>query len=406
MTSNSPRKFAFTLKPGAEVCVIIANAHPVNYRYSLDAIVDTTKEPLPDVSAITAFLIRLPGYVQPDATKQAPVRSLITSPGTHTEALAADVLDPRLETLIKSLAILRDEVKLADGAAKASDAPGALTDRDSDKVGFRAAVTAIGSLPDADLHFNDSKLAERHAAELKKVREWAGTIDARLVIADALAASSALLISTRDRLRSDYSDNAASSLRLCKPVAVGRNIFRLQIAKTTTTGSRAVYAKDEKTAPFEIEVGSKYERKVVSLDALTVAVSSRDVPVFAIRNDSLVVRSVSNPTSVRPGVMLSMNPFAFGDADDWILGGGIGIGYSSKDVISDLLVGLTFSYRNAVRVGVGLGKSNQPEKVKGVEVGQRIPANFGDLKDAIENGTLNARAWYMIVTLPGLTLKK
>src|SRR5687768_13836261 len=49
---NNGRKFEVVLNPGVEVCITIINAHPTNYKYSLEAVVDTTQPQLPDLSVI------------------------------------------------------------------------------------------------------------------------------------------------------------------------------------------------------------------------------------------------------------------------------------------------------------------------------------------------------------------
>lgn len=402
---NNRTKFDLALPQGSEVCVVVANAHPVNYRYSLDAVVDTTKPELPDVSKITAFLAGLPGYSQPAAPAPAAPGMIKSSASAVRGKIA--VPDKALNDLIDSLAVLRVELTSAQDAAAASDTPESFEQYSSGTGGFHEAVRTIRELSKEPFHFNDPKLSEHNAEQLKAARAWAGADTKRGIIVDALAASAALFISTRDKLRSDYSPTVDARPRYCKTIAKGRNTIKLAIAKSAGAGQRDTYAKDDKTPSFvEINVESKYQRKIASLDPLTLAAFSRSVPVFAIRNDTLRIDRTGDPTNVRPGVMLSLNPYALGAAENWVLGFGLGVGYSSKDVISDLILGTTLSYQNLVRVGVGLGKSSQPESVKGAVVNQHIPANFGALKDAIETGKLNSRSWYLLMTIPGLSLGK
>jgi hypothetical protein len=185
----------------------------------------------------------------------------------------------------------------------------------------------------------------------------------------------------------------------------GRNTIRLLIAKSGETGKRDVTGKDGADPQyFTVEAQSRFERKVLSVDPLTLGVLAWNVPVFAIDADTLVAPT-ENPTLARPGLMLSLNPTNWGLADDWGLGIGLGLGLGSKDIVSDVLMGLTVSYRSTFRLGVGYGRSRQPASVRGVRVGQHLPADFGKLEDAIESKPFGKDALYFIMALPGLSLK-
>jgi hypothetical protein len=404
--ANSRKKFDLVLRPGAQVCIEISNAHPVNYKYSLEAIVDTTKPELPDISKITGFLTSLPGYVQEDPAKRDRIRGMMQAP-KQIEQLPDSVLDPKLGPIIRALAVLKEELDSAQSAAAESDTPEPLKEIDSGTGGFSKAVARIGKLPKEQFHFNDSKLSEHFSEELKKANDWAGTKLERRVFVDALNASSSLLLAARDRLRADYSPSVRARQRLCKPVSVGRNTITLAISKSGSEGSRDTYAKTDKgDGLLEVEVESKYQRKVVSLDPFTFAAFSHDVPVFGIRDDTHRVERTANPTNIRPGLMLSWNPLALDPAEKWVVGVGLGAGYSGKDVFADLLGAVTLSYENLVRIGIGKGKSSQPESVKGAVINAHIPPNFGALKDAVQTGTLNSESWYLLISFPGLSIGK
>src|SRR5437879_9927017 len=61
--------FTFSVDPGTEVCVLVANAHSINYTYSLDAKVDTSSPKLPDISSYTSLLAPLLAAAQEAAAK-------------------------------------------------------------------------------------------------------------------------------------------------------------------------------------------------------------------------------------------------------------------------------------------------------------------------------------------------
>ena len=260
----------------------------------------------------------------------------------------------------------------------------------------------IDALPKAQYHFNDPKLREHLAEALKSAHPYGQVSPENRILVDALASASELLVNTRDKLRSDYATTVRSRPKICKAIAAGRNTVSLVIQKTTETGSRDTFDKGEKDAPT-IEATSRYSRKVVSLDVVTLGVLANDVRAFEIRNDTL--RSeVRDPTLARPGLMLSLNPHTLDDAGNWGVGVGVGIGFSSKDVVSDLYFAGTLSFRETVRVGAGFGRSLQPELVKGARLNERIPNDFGRLDEAIQNGNLNSNSWYFVLTIPGLSL--
>ena len=404
---NGKRKFDLVLAPGADVCVSVANPHPVNYRYSLDAVVDTFKADLPDLSVLKGFIEKLPGYVEKDATKQTALRMFLkrSVDSVAREEPPKDDPNEKLRVLFVALRSLSDEVDTAKSAAEQSDIPEAFDKRDGSDGGFRAAVKRITGLPKDKFHFNDPKLKENFDEELKKAREWADTNTSRKILAAGLAASTTLLLTARDKLRTDYSASGSEMTRLCKAVAAGRNTITLAIAKAGDAGKRDTYAKDDKgTPPVQIVVDSRYQRKFATLDALTLGVFASDVPKFGIHDDTLRIDEREDPTNARPALLLNMNVWNFGPADMFGLGFGPGVGFSGKNIVSDLFGGVTLSFRDILRFGAGVGRSSQPKSVKGAEVNKHIPENFGAIADAIENGSLNSKAWYLLLTIPGLSL--
>jgi hypothetical protein len=210
-----------------------------------------------------------------------------------------------------------------------------------------------------------------------------------------------LLVTTRDRLKSDYRGTATT---LCQTIVAGRNVLKIAIAKKQPTAKRDTTGGNAKD-PFTIEVQSRYERKVVSLDPMTVLVNTWNVPQFQVINDTLTAPT-DNVSSARPGLMLSLNPTNWGFGDDWGFGFGLGVGLSASEAVTDYFAGLHVSFRSNIRFGVGYGRSKQPKSVKGATVGKPLPANFGKVEDAIESSGFSHDAVYFLVTIPGLALVK
>lgn len=76
MIETSAKEFSFIVPRSSEVCVLIENAHPVNYAYSLNATVDTSGPELPDVAEYLALLQGLlPATAPARAARPAPAVS-------------------------------------------------------------------------------------------------------------------------------------------------------------------------------------------------------------------------------------------------------------------------------------------------------------------------------------------
>ena len=407
---NQHLKFSRSLLPGSEVCVTVQNAHPVNYKYSLNAIVDSTEPSLPDLSKFTALLLKLPAKVGKTGPEIQLLRnqgdSLSSIPGllAFRETSSVSAVEDPVTAYYKALRTLSGDIARADSAAIASDTPEPVDGSTPGQAGFGYGQTAIAALSREKYQFNDPKLKDNFAELYKKAKDAATTPNDK-ILADALGGYADILIAERDKLSASFAPDAKGSPRLCKAVAVGKNSIRLSIAKTVKSGQRDTTGGEGKTPQyFSVEVQSRFQRKIVSIDPLTLGVLTWNVPRFEIDADTLGA-PLENPTLARPGIMLSLNPANWGLADDWGLGIGLGLGLGSSDLVTDVLMGLTVSYRSIIRIGVGYGRSRQPDRVRGLKVGQKLPANFGKLEDAVESKQFGKDAIYFLVALPGLSLK-
>lgn len=420
--SNTSRKnrFKTTLPVGAEVCVVVVNAHPANYAYAMGAVIDTTGARLPDVSTFNTFINALPtvaaigkafsaASLLPTDTAARTLAMKLTGVSDTGSVRVQGAPLARLDTLLGAFKTLADEVTKATEAADKSDSPG--TYREGTRTttgGFREAVESIAALPKEKLHFNDPKLKDNLQAlvtEAKREAEQAGADSKMRDIVTGLAGYAELLLVKRDQLKSAYASTASAAPRICKTVVEGKNTFSLTIAKKGETGERDVTPKDSKGGDFfTLEVQSRFERKVVSVDPLSLMVLTWNVPQFQVQGDTLLAPS-TNPTLARPGLMLSINPVSWGTNGDWGFGIGLGLGVSTSNAVTDALAGATVTFRNSIRFGVGYGRSKQHESVKGAVVGQPLPANLGKLEDAVQSGGLTKDAVYFLITVPGIALK-
>jgi hypothetical protein len=405
---NQHFRFSRVLSAGDEVCVAVPNAHPVNYKYSLDATVDTTEiAALPDITKILAALKALPFNVKADKAAGTLMykAGLLAQAGDSAfleKMTSAATVEDSVDLYYQGLSRLSGDLFRVDEVVAASDTPEAM-DGTPETTGFAFAQKRLAGFSGDPLQFNDPKLRENltklHDNAMKSAKNAKDSLAVLTldVLGDALAAR-------RDKVRASYAQDIPMP-RLCKPIASGKNVIRLVIARAGETGKRDLTGPDGKTLQFfTVEVQSRFQRKMISLDALTLGVLAWSVPAFAIEGDTLAAPR-ENPTLARPGVMLSLNPSNWGLADDWGLGLGLGLGLGSDDLVTDVLMGVTVSYRNLFRFGVGYGRSRQPSSVRGLKVGQTLPADFGKLDDAVESKPFGKDALYFIVALPGLSLK-
>ncbi|MFN0098690.1 MAG: hypothetical protein ACKVS7_08460 [Gemmatimonadaceae bacterium] len=385
------REARFSLDVGDQLCVVVSNAHPFYYGYSLEAAVDTSSYALPDLALFTKFIETVKDYNALQTMGTLP--QAIEVPENPRDSLAGFVLQ------------LRRDLDSANVLLRASDDPGTERNMTDAGIGFRRVVPQLKGLSSKQGRFNDAKLAENHTTWMAALSRWAGTDETKLADATLLSAATLFSRAARDAITSVVNDSSSAAVRICKPVQKGVNTYQLQIAKRGEIGTRDTFKKDDATA-IKLVVESKFERKAVAVEPVTLVISAKNVPGFAVRSDTLVSVEHENRTVARPGAVLTFTPWAFGRREQWALGVAAGAGFSSKDVVSDLLFGVTLDFRGLVRLGAGYGFSSQPESVKGATVGQPIPASLGELDKAIVNGKLNQGALYVLLSLPGLSLGK
>jgi len=405
--NNVATKFTLVLPVGGEVCVSIPNAHPAMYSYSLIAKVDTPKVESPDISQFAGLLNGLATGFKVAALDENAKKAL----GTFgTKGLLVAVTFPEEFTALSSaLKTLSQDVDSAKKWAADSDSPEPFSgDPGANGTGYAGAVAKIAKLSNEKHRFNDTKLRENLSTLSASAR--AAMKKEQIALSAELMSSMEgfldLLVTTRDGLKADY--GKATVPRPCKQIVSGRNTIRLHISKKQASAQRDTTGGDGKEPQYAtLEVISRYERKIVSVDPMTVLVNTWKIPQFQVVADTLVGPK-ENVSAARAGLMLSINPTSWDVGDDWGLGFGLGLGLSASDAVTDYFAGVLVSYRSNIRFGVGFGRSKQPKSVKGATIGKPLPANFGKLEDAIEQSELkNARdAVYFLVSIPGLALKK
>jgi hypothetical protein len=435
------KQLRHALPTGSQVCVTVLNAHPVNYTYALGVAIDTTR---PTVPALSAPFTALAGHFKRTerGSDQSAVAKLFQemynisafkASEERPDAKAAPELSPvsDLGTAVRDLA---EEVEAVETVAKASDDPEGLTAIDAQGAalvtGYRTVLAAIQAKPDGAGRFRSGKekltghfeklaaaatekinkaketqttqARTAHAAESDALRNRLAEIEKEakllLIIKDALLDQGKELATKAGSLTTAFS--AKGRVELCGKVGNGPTTVTLKIApRDGGFGS----GRDVKEAVSqEIILRPPYERETVSIHPIALVAMAGSVPQFQVENGTLTGPR-DDDLAYRIGAAVNVNLFSFGP--DGMGGFGIALGaglVASSEVVSDLFVGPVVSLRDVVRIGIGVGASRFPSKVKGMTVGQPFDANAGKLEDLIE--TSMRRSYQLIFVLPGIKL--
>jgi hypothetical protein len=384
------RRLEITARANDSVCVNVVNAHPVNYGYSLTAVVDTSGPKLPDLSKQETLLAAL---------LKLPERRADLPPGVRP----ADVpsLGP-IRWFIERLDTLAVELDTARGFATASDLPEGLGNLETPaaalRAGFRSAQHKLtqGFSTGAG-HFGDPRLAERIRAWGDSASKLAASEPVLRSVALALTAYGGSLVSERDQLRGAYG-KARSLVSACGKVGTGTTTFTFQIAPKDSSKARRDTGKE---INLTVEAKPRFQRTLVSLNPIAFAAGARDVPEFQVVNGTLI-GPTSDQVAFRVGAMLTFNLANFGPQDDFGAGFGLATAMSTSGRLTDIFVSGLVSYLEALRIGVGVGWSEFPKSVKGATVGAPFPTN-AKLEDLIEQE--RKLALQIVFVLPGFKLK-
>lgn len=390
------REIEVRLKQGQKVCVHVVNSHPVNYAYSFNRTVDTSTVTLPDLSSQVALIAQLLRST-PQAEASPDQR---TDSGQRQRAVSRVALDP-IQGFTDSLGILARDVDSARAFVKKSDLPEGVQDLDRAPAelnrGFRWVQHEISNNESDRGRFNDPNLAQHLQIWWERASQAATTPSDSLTIA-ALALYGKSLLSDINQFKTAFARSVPFTNVVCGDVGTGPTALELKIAKKNPAAER-----DTGDTGFKIIARPPYDRPFISLHPIAFSSIGFNVPDFRVVNN--VLRGDDGfDASFRIGGLVNFNARSFGADDVFGFGFGLGIGTQGTDeVLSDLFVGPVLSYRDEARIGLGVGASKFPRRVKDSVVGEPFTAT-GELDALIEEDfTL---ALQVIFVLPGLTLKR
>ena len=423
------KQLRHAMPTGSQVCVTVLNAHPVNYTYALGVAIDTTRATVP---ALSSPLTALVGRFKSD--EKGGGKGLF---GLREPDRAVDIpLPPELRLvsdLGSAVRTLADDIKVVVGAAEASDDPEALAAIDAQGpalvAGYRTAQAAIQAQSDAAGRFRSGtekltayfeKLAAttteninkgKDSLKLEATKDSAGS-DALPTRLASIETETKLLLVIKDALLDQGKDlavkagnlatafSAKGRVELCGKVGNGPTTVTLKIAPKDGGFGRGRDAKE--AVNQEIILRPPYGRETVSVHPVALVALAGSVPQFQVENGTLIGPR-DDDLAYRIGAAVNINLFNFGP--DGVGGFGIVLGagiVANSEIISDLFVGPVISLRDIVRIGLGVGASRFPNRVKGMTVGQPFDATTGKLEDLVE--TSMRRSYQLIFVLPGIKL--
>jgi hypothetical protein len=377
---------------GTTVCLEVRNAHPVLYTYSLDVVVDSTKEQVKGLAEFTKTLISTSGIGE------------ITGLRTETEPARATPRPARpwVADYYNKLKRLRAGLSYAEGIAATSELPEGREDAAGERAGNRAGLRwAKHELQTADTlkELRDTSLAKT-LDELYKASRTAAIDDrqksesneaARSSVKDPTEDDVALLdglknygtsiVLARDALFKAY-EAAKTTWSDCR--VVGKYPFTMSVSvKRKSAGTAKRFEGDKARS---VTVTPRYKWPLLEVSPSALYVYSPNAPAFTVQNG--IVRQGTDEFRWRLGTVLVANALPLGEEADVNLGGMVGLGWldAKGQTPVDILFGGVMSVRNLLRIGLGFGSTSRPDHLKapGV-VDQALPAGTTTLDSLVVN---------------------
>lgn len=374
---------------GSEVCLRVENAHPHRYAYALNARVEPLVEPNLDLSRFTRLLSGLFDAARDDVARAWSPTTDDTRPSFSA-----------LERYKAALDLLAGDVDSARRIDARSDRPETLREVVDgvipERRGYRAGRRRLSELPDEPGRFGAPRLQQTLDALYEAARSSASSD-----LVEILRERGRALVSVRDLLRKGYALGATNPLGTvpnppCRTIEKGRNTLSLAVA-ARLEGS----VRDTGDSLATVVVTSKHDRPPVEVAPAALVVYAPETAGFVVR-DGRVEREEEDDYSVRGGVLLLVHALSFGRRAEMSVGPFFGVGVSSDDVLSDFALGVAFSWGNIMRLGIGFGGSEVPDRLEPpAQPGEALPDGT-DLDDFIE--TRSRRAWYLTFALKGLEI--
>jgi hypothetical protein len=369
------------------------NGNPVNYAYSLAAVVDSSSPKMPDLSKQAGLLSGLfPTPPKEGRKAEGEANAQGTTPKEDPKLRAA------VQQIIDSLKPLEDEVVAARKVAELSDQAEPLaqyTDYKAAHAGLRFAKDSLAHFSGAPGHLLDPKLKETLQARADAAAQIVKSDDVFVAAVAGLRGYGDALRETSEQLRKSIGD-ASSRPEVCETVSKGTTTLTMKAAQKDSGVAKArVFAKEE---VFTIVNQAPLERDRIATHPVALGVVAPGSSDFYVENG--ILRADKNKVNWRPGLIVDglVGADASGEVGVSL---GIGLATAFSDApLSDVFASANIDFFNLIRVGLGVGASNVPAHVKNLTEGSPFPADK-KLDDEI------VRAWrpslYLTFVLPGFS---
>lgn len=296
---------------------------------------------------------------------------------------SAFVAPKSVENYKDALTNLTRQIDLAREYLRKSDRPELLEDALNFRrnAGFRFALDEVNKLSKAKGDFNSPTLLD----DLNKICDE--TFDDSSFERRAFRLLNSSLVGNVNDIKSKVSMTTKTVWEKEFVVTDTSQLMKLVISKNNTNDKTS--ERDGAFNDYEIVLGTikpYYKRAILELVPVANFIFSRNVKEIYLQ-DNIVLSRLKQKTTVSAGMVLNVNFANFGESKEMSVG--IGPGYkfnSNSDVLENFYLSTLFSYKNFLRIGLGVGFAQFPsEELKGgVKVGQQLPENINNLTDLIQ----------------------
>ena len=248
--------------------------------------------------------------------------------------------------------------------------------------GFRLALDKINSISRDKFHLNSPSLL----TDLNTLSDKASVDD---IERQAFKLLNSSLVEKANEIKNETNFQSTETIWQ-KDFKVSDSAQKVSIVITKKDKSNMSLKRDgNKDKGFELVVATivpYFRRSVVELIPVANFIFSRNFREFYLDNNVVQTRMKAK-TTTSASVVLNVNFARFGEEKEMAIGIGPGYKFNSLgDAFESFYLSTLFSYKNFLRIGLGVGFAQLPaDQLKdGTMIGQPLPANISILSDVIQ----------------------
>ncbi len=394
-TGNGPTQTALTnqtlvLPPGTKVRVVIVDANTYYYNYSLDKSLEQPRYTTPDLSTIVAAINRVLPVVATAIEEQSLADDTESTTAITAEMSALGEYVQQLETVRTDIEDILQTIAESDNPSSPADIA-----RGEQSQLLKQQKEVLKNSTFSNARLKDELQAGYSAAHIATNKNT--TLS---TVVQMLREYGEQLLATRDKLKRDF---LAARDRVEFSVVVPHD-STLVLRFGTKPRDPDHTARATGDTLLAITLDPLYQRPSFELFPLAFGIIPlKGVPEYSIV-DSVIAEHAGSGLRFRAGTMMMIN-FASMFDNTVGIGAGVGIGLSTDaaPLIVDYLFGITLSYLETIRLGLGAGVSHLPDHLKApAAVGKPLPPDAGSIDDLVEN--TYKPSFFITISLPGLNI--